>query len=216
MAMKVAKDRKMKLKSANRMQRRVEERRVKRENSPSITGSAVMDSGARSSTVIRPEDDEYVIDTNIPSNKIFIMANGTQARAGNQARLKRNLRGIAATADKVPDLQNNSLVATSKLADENYHTVFTPTTVMVYDGDKDPRYQVPIWTGWRCKETGLWRVPLVETVNNVNTETRLLQPHEEMLQAFNEQTLSCTAFQAKVTSSNICMQHWDFQRRRHY
>ncbi|KAL7503578.1 hypothetical protein ACHAXN_001353, partial [Cyclotella atomus] len=154
-----------------------------------------MDSGARS-TVIRPEDDEHVIDTYIPSNKIFIMANGAQAKAGNQARLKRNFRGVAATADKVPELQNNSLVATSKLADENYHTVFTPTAVMVYDGENDPSYQVPIWKGWRCRETGLWRVPLVETVNNVNTDTRLLQP-EEMLQAFNQQTLSVYNLQSK-------------------
>jgi hypothetical protein len=190
------------------MHRRVEERRVRREERQnqqesaiqseerqSKEGSAVMDSGARS-TVIRPEDDEHVIDTYIPSNKIFIMANGAQAKAGNQARLKRNLRGVAATADKVPELQNNSLVATSKLADENYHTVFTPTAVMVYDGENDPSYQVPIWKGWRCRETGLWRVPLVETVNNVNTDTRLLQP-EEMLQAFNQQTLSVYNLQSK-------------------
>ena len=64
------------------MHRRVEERRVRREERQnqqesaiqseerqSKEGSAVMDSGARS-TVIRPEDDEHVIDTYIPSNKI--------------------------------------------------------------------------------------------------------------------------------------------------
>jgi hypothetical protein len=89
-----------------------------------------------------------VINTNIPSNKIFVMATGEKAKASTRARLIRNLRGVAGSADKVPDLQNNSLVSTSKLADENYHTLLMPTEVLVYDGELevDPR-RVPVWKG---------------------------------------------------------------------
>ena len=48
---------------------------------------------------------------------------------------------------------------------------------------------MPVWTGWRCKETGLWRVPLVDQVTNVNTQTKLLT-EEEMRQSVEEGTLS--------------------------
>ena len=88
----------------------------------SSSPSAVMDSGT-TSTVIRPEDAQHVIDTKIPSNKIFTVATGEQARGGNQARLKNGLRGAASQAELVPSLKHNSLISTSKLADANYHTV---------------------------------------------------------------------------------------------
>ena len=41
-----------------------------------------MDSGAMS-TVIRPEDNEYVIDTKVPSRKIFVMAFGAGSVFGS-------------------------------------------------------------------------------------------------------------------------------------
>ena len=89
-----------------------------------------MDSGT-TSTVIQPKDNKYVIDTEEPTNKIFTVARGEQARARNQAKLRINLRGQAADADMVPTLCHNSLISTSKLADANYHTVFTPDKVLV-------------------------------------------------------------------------------------
>jgi FKBP-type peptidyl-prolyl cis-trans isomerase len=98
MAMKIAKMQKIREKSASRMQKRVEERRSKREareeEEQVKKGTTVMDSGAMSS-VIRPEDDEYVIDTKVPSRKIFVMATGEKARASTIAKLKRNLRAVA-------------------------------------------------------------------------------------------------------------------------
>jgi hypothetical protein len=205
MAMKIAKMQKIRAKSASRMQKRVEERRSRREAREETEqvkkGTAVMDSGAMSS-VFRPEDNEYVIDTNIPSRKIFIMATGKKARASTIAKLKRNLRGVAEFGDKVPDLQNNSLDSTSKLADENYSTLFTPTEVLVFDGEVEiePR-RVPVWKGWRCKETGLWRVPLVDQVTNVNTQTRLLT-EEEMRQSVEEGALSVYNLPSKTEAIN--------------
>lgn len=120
--------------------------------------------------------------------KIFTVATGEQAKAGNQAKLQINLRGNAATADMVPTLRHNLLISTSKLVDANYHTVFTPNEVLVYDREVEAS-KVPVWKGWRDPESGLWRVPLVEKVTNNNTETKILQ-HEEMKLAFEERTLS--------------------------
>jgi hypothetical protein len=193
MAMTIAKMQKIRAKSASRMRKRVDERRSRKDAQDEAKqvkkGTAVMDSGAMSS-VFRPEDDEYVIDTNVPSRKIFIMATGEKAKASTIVKLKRNLRGVAGFGDKVPDLQNNSLVSTSKLADENYSTLFTPTEVLVFDGEvKIEPKRAPVWKGWRCNETGLWRVPLVDHVTNVNTQTRLLT-EDEMRQSVGEGALS--------------------------
>jgi hypothetical protein len=35
--------------------------------------------------------------------------------------------------DIIPNLHNNSLISTTKLAIENYHMVFMPTEVLVFD-----------------------------------------------------------------------------------
>jgi hypothetical protein len=49
--------------------------------------------------------------------------------------------------------------------------------------------KIPVWKGWRDQETGLWRVPLVNNVTNVNTETKILL-QDEANQTFRERTLS--------------------------
>ena len=188
---------KAKEKSVNRFKRRMEERHCRRHKKQSMEGTAVMDSGT-TSTVIQPKDNKYVIDTKVPSNKIFTVATGEQAKGGNQAKLRINLRGQATTADMVPTLRHNSLISTSKLADANYHTVFTPNEVLVYDGAVEAN-KVPVWKGWRDSETGLWRVPLVDKVKNLNTDTKVLQ-QEEMIQAFNERTLSVYNLPSKAES----------------
>ena len=126
-----------------------------------MEGTAVMDSGT-TSTVIQPKDNKYVIDTNIPLNKIFTVATGEQTKGGNQAKLRVNLRNQATTANMVPTLPHNSLISTSELTDANYHTVFTPNEVLVYDGAVEAN-KVQVWKGWRDRKTGLWRVPLLTT-----------------------------------------------------
>jgi hypothetical protein len=184
-------------KSINRCKRRMEERQLKRLEMQRMEGTAVMDSGT-TSTVIQPKDNKYVIDIKVPSNKIFTVATGQQTKGGNQAKLRVNLRGQATTADMVPTLRHNSLVSTSKLADANYHTVFTPNEVLVYDGEVTAN-KIPVWKGWRDKNTGLWRIPLVDNVTNLNTDTKVLQ-HDEIKQAFAERTLSVYNLPTKAES----------------
>ena len=197
MAKESAKITQAKEKSLNWIKQRMNERQVRRRERQSMEGTAVMDSGT-TSTVIQPKDNKYVIDTNVPSNKIFTVATGEQTKGGNQAKLRVNLRGQATTADMVPTLRHNSLISTSKLADANYHTVFTPNEVLVYDGAIEAN-KVPVWKGWQDRETGLWRVPLVNNVTNVNTETKLLQ-QDEMMQTFGERTLSIYNLPSKAES----------------
>lgn len=166
----VARGLKAKAKAMKKIHQQVEKRQTRRDNK--ANGSAVMDSGT-TSTVIRPEDAKHVTDTKIPSNKIFTVATGEQARGGNQALLRNGLRGVAAQAELVPTLKHNSLISTSKLADADYHTVFTPTEVLVYDGEVQAN-KIPVWKGWRDSSTGMWRVPLVNDVKNVNTDTAIM------------------------------------------
>ncbi|KAL3765955.1 hypothetical protein ACHAW5_003617 [Stephanodiscus triporus] len=122
MAMKIAKMQKIRAKSAKK-----NKENAKKGNRSNGFGSHVFSNTA--------EDNEYVIDYKVPSRKILsTWQRARKARASTIAKLKRNLRGVAGSADKVPDLQNNSLISTSKLADENYSTLFTPTEYWSYDG----------------------------------------------------------------------------------
>ena len=86
------------------------------------------------------------------------------------------MRMPAVDADMVPDLAKNSLLSTGKLADADYATVFTRDEVRVFDTEA-AKLQVEgkvVMRGWRCKETGLWRIPLKPNWTNLNTETALL------------------------------------------
>ena len=194
-ALKIAKINRAKDKKLKKILRKVDERQAKREAKQTIEGTAIMDSGTMS-TVIRAVDAEYVEETDVPSNKLFTVATGETTQGGNQAKLHNGLRGRAAQADMVPTLKNNSLVSTSKLADENYHTVFTPTEVLVYDGEAC-KSKTPVWRGWRDKESGLWRIPLQQQVNNVNTDT-VIMTESQMKATFEEHILSVQNLPSKA------------------
>jgi hypothetical protein len=148
-----------------------EKRRTKRMAGPTI----VPDSGA-TSTCIRKEDEEFVEILNEDSPKRFQNANGTISEAGKKARLPFEMRHPATDADTVPDVANNSLLSTSKTADANYVTVFTKDDVRIFDAETAP-FEVTgkvVLEGWRCPETGLWRIPLKQHMDNLNTDTALL------------------------------------------
>ncbi len=64
------------------------------------------------------------------------------------------------------------LLSTGKYADANYITVFYKDTVNIY-GANDTIITVTrdaILRGWRDK-SNKWRIPLVEVVRNLNTDT---------------------------------------------
>ena len=137
--------------------------------------SIVMDSAA-TSTCIKANDEAHVKVLEEDSNKVFECANGTMSKAGKKAKLDYNMREPATDADTVPNLSTNSLLSTSKLADAGYITIFTKDEVKVFDGE-NVAIKVDgnaVMKGWRCPRTKLWRVPLKQEWNNINTETALL------------------------------------------
>ena len=78
----------------------------------------------------------------------------------------------------LPELKHNSLISVSKLSDAGYTTVFDPANggVNIYWSDDiviNVKKEAVI-QGWR-DESGLWRIPIKEEVENINTDTLLLQ-----------------------------------------
>ena len=152
-----------------------QQRKWKRRNENRKAASIVVDSGA-SSTCIRTADKKHVEVLDEDSPKIFLNANGTESKAGKKAKLPYNMRMPAVDADMVDDLAKNSLLSTGKLADADYVTVFTKDEVRIFDAEA-AKFNVEgkmVLKGWRCNETGLWRIPLRENWSNQNTETALL------------------------------------------
>ena len=87
------------------------------------------------------------------------------------------MRESAKSADVVPILVRNSLLSASKFADAKYVTVLTPEEVLIYDDLGELQLtisQEAILKGWRCKTTGLWRVPLKPVPLDEKTDTILL------------------------------------------
>ena len=93
------------------------------------------------------------------------------------------VREPARTVDMVPNLKHNSQMSASRFSDAQYITVLTPTEVLVYDDVGDLQLLLSskaILRGWRCKHSGLWRVPLTPVVLNENTDPILLdRPNPE-------------------------------------
>ncbi len=88
-----------------------------------------------------------------------------------------------------PGITSNSLMSTNQFAVADYITVFDKEEVNVYDAN-DVKITVTrgaILRGWRCPNTGLWRIPVCPTIQsdniaNVNTQTVLVRrPPSEYL-----------------------------------
>jgi len=156
---------------------RAEKLATKRERKKQYHGVPLMavDSGA-TSTCVREVDAKHTEVLEEDSMKRFLNANGTISKATKKTRLKNGMRYPANDGDVVPDLATQSLLSTSKCADGNYATVFTPEEVQTFDLEAAP-FKVEgqiVMRGWRCPQTKLWRVPLHQDWTNVNTETALM------------------------------------------
>ena len=83
----------------------------------------------------------------------------------------------------VPGVSTASLISTGKFADANYITVFDQEEVKIYDANNTQvtTTRGAVLKGWKCKD-GLYRIPLVPKVKNVNTDTILCnKPPTELL-----------------------------------
>ena len=182
--------------------------------------TAVIDSAATSS--FWREVDEH-IPTDAESGKRVSMPNGQIARASKKAKLPNaKLNDAARDLDILPELKENSLLSVCKLADAGYTTIFHAEDggVTVHWGD-DVYIRVKkeaLLKGWR-DETGLWRVPIKDKVQNQNTDTLLLQrplPQEAALNVYESPSIGTTirylhaalGFPTKATMLRAIRNNW--------
>ena len=135
--------------------------------------TAALDTGATASA---SHPMAPTIDTGRESSKLFQSALGRIQPATKEVKFDIPLRGTATTAHELPGVTNN-LVSVGKIADEDYTTIFTKEGVDIYDNrtTKITISKEAVLKGYRCRDTGLWRIPLRETVTNENTQTLLVQ-----------------------------------------
>ena len=137
--------------------------------------SGISDTGASSSCA--PEKEEALIKTGQKSTKIFLVPTGEAVPATEKALLAHELRGVAREVEIVPGIKGNVLLSTGKMTDENYIAVYDKEEVNIFDGTtaKIQVSEEAILKGYRCKQTGQWRIPLKPVVKNENADTLLYE-----------------------------------------
>ena len=140
---------------------------------------AIPDSGTTSSIGTK---DDPCRRTGRQSNKVFILPSGQAVTASEVAEYPFQVRHPASEVHITPGVTSNSLMSTNQFAQAGYITVFDKEEVNIYDAN-DVKITVTrgaILRGWRCEETGLWRIPVCPTirshnVTNLNTQTILVK-----------------------------------------
>ena len=120
----------------------------------------------------------------VNSNKVFQMPNGHKPPAREVKLLEHDLRAPARDVHMVSGLTETSLVSAAKLAEIGYVSVFDNDEVNIYDSHNTEIKvsRSAILKGWKCPESGLWRISLKKDWKNKNTDTvRLNKPPAEFL-----------------------------------
>jgi hypothetical protein len=114
--------------------------------------------------------------TGKPSQKQFILPDGTVIPATEVAEYLFEVRKLAKILHITLGVSQNSLLSTVELADANYITIFDKDTVNIYDPNNTivTVTKGTILRGWRDKNSNLWCISLVCMVRNLNTDTVLL------------------------------------------
>ena len=163
--------------------------------------SGAYDTGATSSAG-SPADAQHFIKTGEKSKKIFIIPNSERMPATDKMRMQHQLRHPADEMNIVPGV-HTTLISGCKMADADYVTILDKNELNVYDGRTTiiKVSEKAVLKGYRCKQSGLWRIPLKANVVNENTDTLLIQrplPEEAIAHVFelpstekNNSILSC-------------------------
>jgi len=131
--------------------------------------STVVDSGCTSGV---GTTDDPCRRTGHTSNKQFILPGGKMVKATKIAEYPFKVRSPAQELHITPGITENSLLSTSKFAVANYITIFDKEEVNMYDAN-DTIIAVmrgTILRSFKCPMTGMWRIPLVNLVQNNNTK----------------------------------------------
>ena len=143
--------------------------------------STIADSGATSGVGTKDDPSHR---TGEPPDKRFILPSGEVIQATEKAEYPLNVRAPANDIHITPGVSQHSLLSTGKYADANYIRVFDKDSVNVYDAN-DTIITVTrdaILRGWRDTNNKLWRIPLVDFVQNLNTDTIIFnRPPTEFL-----------------------------------
>ncbi len=134
------------------------------------------------------------------STAMFYFPDGVTAAATLIHKLHQNLQEPAFSINIVPSLMGNSLLSTTKMVKASY--------MAIYDDKEDNFYNSTttkitvlveaILKGWQCPRAKLWRVSLVDNVQNENTDTLLLDhPHKH----------DCLNLLYEVESTTITREH---------
>ncbi len=107
------------------------------------------------------KDMDYFHDTNLLSNKVFMLPNKTKIKATKTMQLKHKLRAGAGKINIIPNL-HSTLISVPKMADHGYIAVFDKKEARIYDGTTMTitALEEPIIVAPRCKDTGLWEMEL--------------------------------------------------------
>ena len=132
--------------------------------------AGILDTGATSGAAPE-EDEEYFEDSGQLSNKTFMLPDKRTHQATKKMLLRQPLRDGAREVNIVPGL-HSTLISVPKLADSDYITVFGKTKATIYDATTTnvEATESPVLTAHRCKETGLWKLPLEnnQPTDNIN------------------------------------------------
>jgi hypothetical protein len=132
---------------------------------------------------------------------VFHLPDGATAAATKIHKLHHKLHHKlcepARTVNIVPSLVGNSLLSTIKMVQAGYTAIYINSEVNFYESTtaKISISEAAVLTGYVCPWTQLWRVPLVTTVRNKNTDTLFLnhpRKHESLNVVYTMESTSIT------------------------
>ena len=134
--------------------------------------SCIADSGCTANAGTK-RDAKHCESTGETSDKVFVMPNGDMEEATEVKKLPFDIREEACRIDIVPGISTATLLSPGKLADAKYISIFDDKEVNVYDQNNTviTTTHEAVLRGYGDKEEGLYRIPLVKDVQNVNTDT---------------------------------------------
>ena len=133
-----------------------------------------MDTGATSG-VSAPKDAEQMDPRGEISKNIFMLPDGHAVKATDKLTLRHKLRKGALEMNVTPGV-HTSLISVCQMADEGYVMLFDENECNIYDGEKVKIVisEKAVSKGYRCKNSGLWRIPLKDTILNKNMDTIII------------------------------------------
>jgi hypothetical protein len=145
--------------------------------------SAISDTGTTASA-FTPSDPTIAM--GIGSTATFGGAFGNQARVTTVNKLHHKIREPARSTHIVPKVQH-SLLGTSKLVEADYIAIYNKQEVNFYNATttKIVALEEAVLKEWQCPVTKLWRIPLLDKPDNLNTDTLLLD-HPTQLENRNK------------------------------